>query len=143
MSEYNLNPLNVTIKEVSIGNKKLTKSIFNQIEPESCFDENLDFTGENIIGYVKDKNDRFLLWVKNGKLRRSKLTDYYKLRDSTEYVSLDATTWFLRKTKTKFTESDDYRDRLSEGLEDEGRYVEMVKKAQAFLNTLVDKQVFI
>jgi hypothetical protein len=143
MSEYNINPLNVTIKEVSLGNKKLTKSIFNQIEPESCFDENIDFIGENIIGYVKDKNDRFLLWIKSGKLRKSKLTDYYKLRISTEYVSLDETTWFLRKTKTKFTESDDFRDKLSEGLDDESRYIDMVKKAQDFLNTLVDKQVYI
>ncbi len=143
MSEYNLNPLNLTIKEVSIGSKKLTKSIFNQIEPESCFDENIDFVGENIIGYIKDKNDRFLLWVKDGKLRKSRLTNYYKLKTDVERASLDATSWFLRKTKLEFDEYDDLRDSLSLGLANYSAYIELVKKAHAFLDTLVDKQVYL
>ncbi len=80
MLDFTLLSLNVTINQVSIGNKKLTKTIFNQIEFRDFFDENIDFIGDAIIGYVKDKDNRFLLWVKEGKLRKTNLNKYYLLR---------------------------------------------------------------
>ena len=143
MSDYKLNPLNVTIHEVLIGNKKLTKSVFNQIELESCFNEEIEFVGDGVIGYIKDKDSRYLLWIKEGKLRKTNLAPYYKLKTNAEWASLDATVWFLRKTKLKFSESDDYRDRLSEGLEEQDKYLELVNKAHLFLDTIKDKQIFI
>lgn len=143
MSDYKLTPLNVTIHEVLIGNKKLIKSVFNQIELDSCFNEKIEFVGDAIIGYIKDKDLRYLLWVKDGKLRKTNLALYYKLKTNVEWASLDATVWFLRKTKLKFFESDDYRDRLSEGLEDKDKYLKLVKKTHLFLDMLTDKQVFL
>jgi hypothetical protein len=145
MIDYKLNPLNVTIKEVAIGNKKLTKSIFNQIEFGDCMTEEMDFAGDAIIGYVKEKDHRYLLWVINDKLRRTGLTKYAELKKDFERASLDKAEWFLRKTKLKHSMSDDYRDRLSEGLEFEERerYTMLVQKAKDFLTSLNDKQIYL
>ncbi|MDB5013685.1 MAG: hypothetical protein JWQ25_1887 [Daejeonella sp.] len=143
MSDFKLNKLNVTIKEVSFGNKKLTKPIFNQIEFGDCFNDQIDFTGDAIIGYVKDKDSRYLLWVTNGKLRRTGLTQYRELKTDIERASLEKAEWFLRKTKLKHDMADDYRDRLSEGLEEPERYVELVKKTKVFLDSLIDKQIYL
>ncbi len=72
MVDYKLTQLNVTVREVVVGNKRLTKTMFNQIEHKSCFNEKMDFIGDLIVGYTKDKDDRFLLWVNKGKLRKTK-----------------------------------------------------------------------
>jgi hypothetical protein len=77
MLDFTLHPQNVTINQVSIGKKKLTKSIFNQIESQDCFNQSLDFIGNVIIGYVKDKDSRYLVWVFEGKLRKTNLKEYY------------------------------------------------------------------
>lgn len=143
MSDYTLNPLNVTISQVSIGNKKLTKSIFNQIELGDYFTENMDFAGDAVIGYVKEKDTRYLLWTVNGKLRKRGLTDYKALQVDVERASYDKTVWFLRKTKLKYTVADDVRDKLSAWLEDTEKYVLLVNKVKAFLESLNDKQIYL
>lgn len=123
MSDFSLNPLHVTVNQVSLGNKKLTKSIFNQIEFGDCFTEEMDFSGDEIIGYVKEKDTRYLLWTVNGKLRRRGLSDYKALQIDTERASYDKTLWFLRKTKLKYKVADDNRVKLSDWLEDSDRYI--------------------
>lgn len=144
MSDFTLIPLNVSINQVSIGNKKLTKSIFNQIEFADCFNKEMDFVGDAILGYVKEKDSRFLLWVINGKLRRTSLTNKYRdLQENVEWASLEKTEWFLRKTKLKHSMSDGYRDQLSEGLEEHEKYINLVKKTNEFLNILTDKQIYL
>lgn len=97
MLDYKLNPLNVTIREVLIGNKKLTKSIFNQIESRGCFNNAIEFIGDDIIGYVKVLNDRYLLWTKDGKLRKSRLNDYYNLNEDIERASIKKQLGFYKK----------------------------------------------
>jgi len=143
MSDFSLNPLNVTINQVSLGNKKLTKSIFNQIEFGDCFTEEMNFAGDAIIGYVKEKDTRYLLWVVNGKLRKRGLTDYRALQIDTEKVSYDKTLWFLNKARLKYKVADDNRVKLSAWLEDTERYITLVNKVKTFLETLTDKQIYI
>jgi hypothetical protein len=143
MNTIILNPLNVTINQVSLGKKKLTKSIFNHVEFADCFDKDINFRGESIIGYVKDKGSRYLLWVTEGKIRKTGLTKYQDLRSAIEFSSLKNTEWFLIKTSLKYSASDDYGDKLSEGLEEPERYTQLVSKAKDFLGTLTDKQIFI
>lgn len=55
MSDFSLNPLNVTINQVSLGNKKLTKSIFNQIEFGDCFNEEMALPGMQSLAMSKKK----------------------------------------------------------------------------------------
>ena len=147
MSDFNLNPLNVTINQVSLGNKKLTKSIFNQIEFRDCFTGEMDFSGDVIIGYVKEyvkeKDTRYLLWTVNGKLRKRGLADYKALQIDTERASYDKTLWFLRKTRLKYKVADDNRVKLSAWLEDTEKYSMLVNKVKAFLESLNDKQIYL
>jgi hypothetical protein len=143
MSDFTLNPLNVTINQVSLGNKKLTKSIFYQIEFGDCFTEEMDFSGDAVIGYVKEKDGRYLLWVVNGKLRKRGLTDYRALQIDIERASYDKALWFLNKTRLKYKVADDNRVKLSAWLEDTERYTVLVNKVKAFLETLNDKQIYL
>lgn len=143
MSGLDLTKFNVTITQVSLANKKLTKSIFNQIEYSNCFDEEMNFIGDPVYGYVKDKDNRYLLWTTGGKLRRTALTKYYDLKTNVENASLENAEWFLRNTRLEHEMNDDYRDRLSEGLKDHKRYIELVSKTKDFLKGLVDKQIYL
>jgi len=143
MSGLESTQLNVTITQVSIVNKKLSKSIFNQVEYGDCFDQEMNFIGDPVYGYVKDKDNRYLLWTIGGKLRRTRLTKYYDLKTSVENASLENTEWFLRKAKLEYEMYDDYRDRLSDGLEDHKRYLELVTKTKEFLKGLIDKQIYL
>ncbi len=143
MVDYKLTQLSVTIREVVIGNKRLTKSVFNQIEHESCFNEYMDFMGNLIIGYTKDKDDRFLLWANKGKLRKTKLSPYYRLAKSAVYAKLYEVSWFLKKGKIEFEGLDEDRKTVSETVVDPKRYEALVDKVRSFLDSLVDQQIFL
>ncbi|GGC44749.1 hypothetical protein GCM10011386_41280 [Parapedobacter defluvii] len=143
MVDYKLTQLNVTVREVVVGNKRLTKTMFNQIEHESCFNEKMDFIGDLIIGYTKDKDDRFLLWVNKGKLRKTKLTPYYKLSRSADYTKLYEVSWFLKKGKIEFEGLDKGEQAVSETVADPKLYEALVDKVRSFLDSLVDQQIFL
>lgn len=143
MLDFTLHPQNVTINQVSIGKKKLTKSIFNQIESQDCFNQSLDFIGNVIIGYVKDKDSRYLVWVFEGKLRKTNLKEYYLLSRNPEYIKHHEAEWFLNKLRLEYNFEDHYPDTLSQGLEEPERYKEMVNKVKDFLHTLADKQIYL
>lgn len=143
MLDFTLQPLNVTINQVSIGNKKLTKTIFNQIEVRDCFDENIDFIGDVIIGYIKDKEIRYLLWIIDGKLRKSNLKRYYSLWNNPDFAPFHEIEWFLDKVRLKCDFEGQHGDSLSGALEHPQRYSELVEKVKEFLGTLVDRQIYI
>ncbi|MGJ1366774.1 hypothetical protein [Sphingobacterium spiritivorum] len=145
MSEFTLQPLNITINQVSIGNKKLTKTIFNQIEEKGCFTRDLDFVGDTIIGYINDRNNRYLLWSKNGKLRRTNISLYYKLERDPSCAELHHVEWFLKKVGIKYyvDQSERYDIRINHVLEDTKLYSDMVDKANSFLRELTDRQIYL
>lgn len=143
MVDYEFTQLNVTIREVRLGNKRLTKTVFNQVESESCFNKDMDFVGDTIIGYIRDKDDKVLLWVNDGKLRKSRLTPYYLLPKEANYAALSKVDWFLRKCKINFDETDDNKATVSLTTTDPKLYEALVKKVRNFLNALVDKQIFL
>jgi len=72
-------PLDIEIRTISLKNKKLTKSIFNQIETRDCFNKELDFKGDKYFGYIKEKEQRYLIWSVEGKLRKTNLSEYSKI----------------------------------------------------------------
>lgn len=69
----NVRELPVSIKQVYIGNKKMTASIFKQIDFKSAFDEDLDFLGNEIIGYFNVNNERVLLYIIDDKMYKFNL----------------------------------------------------------------------
>lgn len=62
----------VTIQLITVDGKKMTKSVFNQIQDDNCFDKNMNFTGDSFLGYIIDSG-KVLLWIKNGELRKTHL----------------------------------------------------------------------
>lgn len=117
--------------------------MFNQIEHESCFNEKMDFIGDLIIGYTKDKNERSLLWVNKGKLRKVKLAPYHKLSRSADYAKLYEVSRFLRKDKIEFEGLDKGEQKVSETVADPKLYTALVDKVRSFLDSLVDQQIFL
>lgn len=69
---------NLNIKVVEVNNKKLTKSLFDQLPEFFPFNSNGDFVGDKIFGYIKIKSGKqsnnFLLFIKGNKVYKSNLT---------------------------------------------------------------------
>ncbi|MEP6614232.1 MAG: hypothetical protein ABJA76_20150 [Mucilaginibacter sp.] len=139
-------PLDVEIKTINLKNKKLTKSIFNQIEIRTCFDENLDFIGDRFFGYIRDKDKRYLLWSDNGKLRKTCLSDYSLPKIDAEYkFTFNDIEWVLRKCNIAYRSYDDERGRLKIELENEAltKYNSLIDNVRAFMSEVWNYQLFI
>ncbi|MFB2119903.1 hypothetical protein [Parapedobacter sp. 2B3] len=103
----------------------------------------MDFVGDVIIGYTKDSDGKFLLWVKDGKLRRSSLTPYYKLPKDANYAALHKVSWFLKRCGINFEGLDDSKETVSNTVADPKQYECLVDKVRKFLESLVDMQIFL
>jgi len=138
---------NVEIKTIALNSKKITKAIFNQIESATCFDSNLDFIGDQYFGYVKDKDLRILIWSVEGKLKRTNLSVYSKLKklDETDCYTHQDIEWFLRKCKIQFDIYDDERHRSTIELKaaDAQQYNLLLDKANTFIVEVLNHQLYI
>lgn len=61
--QTNISTIPVTIKVIEVGNKKMTISVFNQI-PQSDFFYSIH--KDTFLGWVKYKDEQFLLFTKDG-----------------------------------------------------------------------------
>lgn len=76
--ELNITTANVSIQIVTVGNNKMTKAVFDQIEKDACFDDKLNFIGHYIFGYILWKQSRFLIWIdKYDRLRKTNISQIY------------------------------------------------------------------
>ena len=64
--------VNVTIQLITVDNKKMTKSVFNQIQIEDFYDNTGCFIGDSVLGYVYS-DLKYVLWTKKGELRKTNL----------------------------------------------------------------------
>ena len=135
----------IEIKTLSLGGKKLTKSIFIQIEFKDCFNEVLDFNGTEYYGYVKDKDNRVLIWNLDGKLKKTSLSQYSNLRRINDFYTHQDIEWFLRKCKIKHDAYDDERKRFKIDLDAEAQdiYNKLVDKVKQFISEILDHQIYI
>lgn len=139
-------PLDVEIKTINLKNKKLTKSIFNQIETKTCFDKKLDFIGDRFFGYIRDKDKRYLLWSDNEKLRKTCLSDYSLPKIDTEYkYTFSDIEWVLKKCGIAYYAHDDERGRLKIEFEKEAitKYNNLIDNVRAFMSEVWNYQLFI
>jgi hypothetical protein len=135
-------PLNVSIKIISLDGRKLTKSIFNQIEHRRCFDHNIDFIGDELLGYVRDKNARFLVWIHQEKVRKTALSPYYELEKTSHRTKLEDSLWFCRLTQTELNENYD-ETTLQDRIINPEKYDQLIDKVNDFLIQVAEKQIFI
>lgn len=138
--------LDITIKYLNLNNKKLTKSIFNQIEDESCFNSKMDFIGSRYFGYIKEKNKKFLIWEIDGKLRRTDLSVYISLKYIDEkriYRSSqnnDNLRWFLNKCNIDYDEEDyQYGDKIEMSDTSIDEYNSLYAKVKDFISELMER----
>lgn len=94
MKDFFTTETTVKINVATIDGKKITKSIFNQINTKSPFNFDKDkgyiFEGGKILGYVFDK-EYWLLWVEDDKIYKSNLGTLFKmanLTSSSKYSTL-------------------------------------------------------
>jgi hypothetical protein len=134
----------IEIKTVTIDGRKLTKSIFSQLGDYYCLNENLEFTGDNIIGYVNHNNVKYLLWVKNGLLKKTNLDSYRKVLGASSDTFAENISWFLRLTNIDYYIQAGAKGTLSDSIEDQDGFYQKVGKLRLFLNTIKpEMQVFV
>lgn len=160
IQEFNLN-----IKVIEINQKKLTKSLFDQLPEKFPLTSSGEFIGDKIFGFIKIKNGKqtndFLLFVKENKVYKSDLTflkhlsrlslysKYHENQIFTKFI-------FLKKPIEEFInenhlENDTFKEfysmnyRTMEIFNENGKNVieDAKKNASEFLNQIKDLQIFI
>ncbi|WP_294302523.1 hypothetical protein [uncultured Chryseobacterium sp.] len=81
MKDFFTREITIKINVITIDGKKITKSIFNQLNVKSPFTHDINgysFNGEKILGYVIDKG-YWLIHAENEKLYRYNLTRMFAI----------------------------------------------------------------
>ena len=119
MKDFFTTETTVKINVATIDGKKITKSIFNQINSKSPFNFDKEkgyiFEGEKILGYVFDK-EYWLLWIEENKVFKTNLNRIFKIANlsSSSYFSsvtdlFNPLSYFGSEyLKENFKEFDDY-----------------------------------
>ncbi len=74
--DLKIRTVGVQINIVTVDGKKMTKSVFSQILYSPCFGSSGIFKGDEILGFVQ-LDSRWLIWVKDGLLRKTELKTLY------------------------------------------------------------------
>jgi len=69
------------VNQLFVDNKKMTNRFFFQIWHENCFNHEFNFIGDSYFGIVKYDASDYLLWLKNGELRRTNLYEFMRLNE--------------------------------------------------------------
>jgi hypothetical protein len=73
--DLKIKTVGVQLNVITVDGKKMTKSVFSQIIKASCFDKEGFFKGDEVLGFVK-QDTRWLIWVKDGLLRKTELKHF-------------------------------------------------------------------
>ena len=131
----------VSIQLITVDGKKMTKSVFNQIQEENCFDTNFNFNADNFLGYVVD-GAKYLIFIKNGELRKCSLNliielSKYEIEEDGYICDI---MFFSGKLKNKIRQ--DWARRKF--IDNEIELIEKNKKnANSFLQKLSNNQLYI
>lgn len=143
----------IKINALSIGSRKMTKSVFNQIIEQSPLNQSMSFIGDSIIGFVNDSKGRYLLFTKNGELRKSSLTTIHKIagvNGRTVIADFRKLEYYFRYSVEGLSQYDIHNDDVGEPniaahyspdiLE---RVLKVASKAGDFLKEAYARQIFI
>lgn len=71
----------VEVNQLYVDDKKMTNRFFFQIWYDDCFDHAFNFIGNSCLGLVKYGASDYLIWLKNGELRRTNLYTFMQLNN--------------------------------------------------------------
>jgi len=78
MEKIQINTVPVTIRVMEVGGKKMTLSVFNQIQRLGFFNEDIDISEderkEMFLGWVSYKGSKFVIFVFDGCLKKDEYT---------------------------------------------------------------------
>jgi len=137
----------VSIKILSVGKLRFTKSLFNQLLIQNPFDINLNLVRGEVFGFVHTDGARHLIWVNEGELRKYPLTRLlviYRINERTELYDIKS----ILQSFGFLPLNDKYPSARGMGawgltLEEQGRLQTMVGKAEEIMDFLADKQIFL
>lgn len=165
IKDITIKDFSLNIKVVEINNKKLTKSLFDQLPEYFPFNKNVEFIGDKIFGFIKIKNVKqsndFLLFIKGNKVYKSNLTFLKNLSNISLYSqyhdnkNLTKFIFFGKKIETFIDDSHldhgifkelysmNYRTELVFNENGRNLIQDTMKNASKFLNDINDLQIFI
>lgn len=76
---------------IRINGKQLKRSVFNQLISEAAFDKDMQFIGQEKLGYVNNNGTKYLVFInKTGQLRRNLLQDkwFYPDEANIDYADI-------------------------------------------------------
>lgn len=149
----------IKISVLKIDNKRLTKSLLDQIETQWPFDDQLNLTAEKVFGFVKIKKKdapsfhHIVVAEKDGKLLKfntERLMSLSRIQGETPYGFLHnnyrrlLTSLFGDNVLDSLDLEEDVPLRISDLPEDQIREISgIIEKVDKFLNELKNHHIFI
>lgn len=88
MENLQIQTVKVEIKVILVGGKKMTKAVFNQIQEERIYPEDLENEDNIILGYVKYTGyNGMIVWVSNGELRKMCMHTIHRISEVFEHYN--------------------------------------------------------
>jgi len=151
--QVNIDEEIIKIKTLTVGGRRMTKSVYNQIIQFSPFDKELNFNGDNVIGYVYDQQSKWLIYIKDNQLRKYLLDGVVELArvgQSTKFKDFQRLSERLRFGYLE-TNIDDDSEWEKERRFAQDSYSEetwalisnRITKAKSLITFLNDRQIFI
>lgn len=150
------NETTIKVSVVTLDNKRLTKSIYNQLHYKKPFDKLYNINdGVQFLGYVHDKG-QFVVFKEKSKLYVCNLDAFRVLRDidldknTIEYLykvyPSDEVEQLYRFNSKNDMEKDNYRDmQISQVFSIKGQYefIDKAEKLQNLINEIFKRQIFL
>lgn len=149
--QVNIDEEIVKIQTLTIGGRRMTKSVFNQIVETNPFDSRLNFSFDRIVGFVNDPKCRWLLLIKNGQIRKYSLSPLGQLSGIYEFSRISDFKNIKRALGLEIYEMEetyerDYGTNYAKDFyspEDWNRILELVEKSKSFFRSIENHQIFI
>jgi len=137
----------VTIQLVTVDGKRMTKAVFNQIQEENSFNSKFEFSGDSILGYVVS-NYKWLLWIKNGELRKTSLEFFQRIQEIDVNIcrvyEVEDIFDYLKKQKDHFkSEKGDMVAKRYYPASELKKLISFKKVSKEFLDKLIGNQLYI
>lgn len=98
----------VEIQIVRIGGKQMTLSVFDQVIEESILDKRATSLKGEAIGKIRNKSKWFVLWTKNGELRKCELPILKREEPLASGALKVLREWFKKEDKSIYKEENTY-----------------------------------
>lgn len=146
--QVNIDEEIIKIKTISIGGRRMTKAVFNQILSHRAFDNEINFKADKVIGFVNDSSEIKLLFIKDSEIRKCSLEfvlRFARLNDQTKFTDLNDMERNLGLKYFRYEDVEELRAIAKDVIAAERwSYLEILAgKAKSFVDALSGNQIFI